>query len=118
MWGIGVFMPAKNTPLQNNPFGSIAITDRSMVLSRIIYPLTMIPITTAYHSISGELSTVEALKNAANVFMINYTPLKVRKYYQIYDNKQSLTLKQICSLIQKAGKTPSFTRGDPYYVNH
>ncbi|MCK5847758.1 MAG: [FeFe] hydrogenase H-cluster radical SAM maturase HydE [Caldisericia bacterium] len=118
MFGIGVFMPTKNTPLENYPRGSIGLTYKSIILSRCFLPETLIPITTAFHSSSGKDMTIKAITNVANVFMVSYTTSRVKNSYQIYDNKKSLTLDESCKLIEKAGKLPTFTRGDPYHVNH
>ncbi len=118
MWGIGLFIPADNTPLANSVTGNPSLVYRSMVCSRLYEPQTMIPITTAYHSMVGDASTIIALRDVANVFMINYTPDSVKHLYKIYNHKQSLSLEKTCDLIKQAGKIPAFTKGEPYRVNH
>lgn len=118
MWGIGLFLPANGTPLEKQPCGDPAIVHRSMICSRIFDPQTMIPITTAYHSFVGDQETIQSIHDVANVFMINYTPDMVKKLYSIYDRKRSLTLDKTCLFIEKAGKIPSFTKGEPIRVYH
>jgi biotin synthase len=118
MWGIGLFIPADNTPLENTVIGNPSLVYRSMICSRIYEPQTMIPITTAYHSTVGDDATILALRDVANVYMINYTPDSVKHLYKIYNHKKSLSLEKTCDLIQKAGKKPTFTKGEPYRVNH
>ncbi len=118
MWGIGLFLPANGTPLENQPCGDPILVHRSMICSRIFDPQTMIPITTAYHSLVGDQETIQSIHDVANVFMVNYTPDMVKKLYSIYDHKQSLTLEKTCRFIEKAGKKPSFTKGEPIHVYH
>jgi biotin synthase len=118
MWGIGLFLPANGTPLEKQPSGDPNLVHRSMICSRIFDPPTMIPITTAYHSTVGNQETIQSIHDVANVFMVNYTPDKVKKLYSIYDHKQSLTLDKTCLFIEKAGKKPSFEKGEPIRVHH
>ncbi|MDD4028216.1 MAG: [FeFe] hydrogenase H-cluster radical SAM maturase HydE [Caldisericia bacterium] len=118
MWGIGVFIPSQGTPFENYPNGDPNLAKLAMVCSRLFDPQTMIPITTAYHSLMGDADTIQSLHDVANVFMINYTPDSVKNLYHIYNNKQSLTLEKTCQLIEKAGKIPTYTKGEPSRVNN
>ncbi len=94
MWGIGVFIPSSNTPLRNHPHGNVFKTLKAMILSRIFNNTTMIPITTAFHSIAGEELSVRALQFCANVFMINFTPTSKQLLYK------SMMANKICLLIK------------------
>ncbi len=86
MIGIGPYIKHEKTPFANFHNGSLELTLRLIAILRIIFPYALIPATTALgtvHQSGRELG----LKSGANVVMPNLSPVKVRKLYDLYENK-------------------------------
>ena len=89
MVGIGPFIPHPNTPLGDNPAGTLDMTLKMVALTRILTRNALIPATTAVGSISP-YGREKALMAGANVVMVNCTPPRHRVNYEIYPGKQNL----------------------------
>ena len=89
MVGLGPYVPAKNTPFENESTGSLEDTLWMLSVVRLILPKVLLPSTTALATISPE-GREAGLKAGANVLMPNLSPLSVRKKYSLYDNKATL----------------------------
>lgn len=117
MIGIGPFIPAKGTPFENEPQGSLQMTLNLISILRIIFPYALIPATTALGSVDPD-GMILGLKAGANVLMPNLTPPDVRKLYSIYDNKSSIkeeatvTDGSLSELVRSAGYRIVIDRGD------
>ena len=86
MIGIGPYITHEETPFADKPCGSVELTLRLLSILRLMFPYVLLPSTTALgtlHKQGRELG----LKAGANVVMPNLSPVNVRKYYDIYDNK-------------------------------
>ena len=86
MIGIGPYITHEETPFADQPSGSVELTLRLLSILRLMFPYVLLPSTTALgtlHKQGRELG----LKAGANVVMPNLSPVNVRKYYDIYDNK-------------------------------
>lgn len=59
---------------------------RMIAILRLMFPYTLIPATTALGTIDGT-GREKGLKAGANVVMPNLSPVRVRKQYDLYDNK-------------------------------
>lgn len=105
MLGIGPFLPAKNTPLENFPPGDKNLTLRVMAVARIIMPNAFIPATTALASLEPD-AQVEGLRAGANTIMIIATPQKYRGLYEIYSQKKPVDLEGTLKVIVRAGRKP------------
>lgn len=88
MIGIGPFLSHKDTPFAKFPNGSFELTIRLVAILRLMFPYALIPSTTALGTIRPE-GREAGLKAGANVVMPNLSPVRVRKLYQLYDNKIS-----------------------------
>ena len=86
MIGIGPFISHKHTPLAREKNGSLEMVLKTVALTRISAPYANIPATTAVGTIDS-LGRQRALRAGANIVMPNVTPVKYRKYYQIYPDK-------------------------------
>jgi biotin synthase len=86
MIGIGPFLSHHNTPLGNSASGTLDLTLRALAIIRILMPDVHIPATTAMGTVEKG-GREKALQCGANVIMPNVTPIKYRKYYEIYPNK-------------------------------
>ena len=88
MIGIGPFLPHKDTPFANEKIGEMELTLILISILRLIFPLSLIPATTALGTIK-EGGRVLGILHGANVVMPNLSPMNVRKKYLLYNNKIS-----------------------------
>ncbi len=86
MAGIGPFIPHPATPLASCPAGTASLTLKVLAVTRLLLPWANLPSTTALGSIDKE-GRREGLLAGANVLMLNLTPLKYRRLYEIYPAK-------------------------------
>lgn len=86
MVGIGPFIPQKDTPLGDQPQGSLELTLFLLSLIRLLLPRVLLPATTALGTIHPKGREMGILAGA-NVVMPNLSPVGVRKKYALYDNK-------------------------------
>lgn len=86
MIGIGPYVTHAQTPFASFENGSVELTLRLLSVLRLMFPYVLLPSTTALgtlHPKGRELG----LKAGANVVMPNLSPVKVRKLYELYENK-------------------------------
>lgn len=88
MIGIGPFLPHKDTPFAKEKIGEIELTLILISILRLIFPLSLIPSTTALGTIK-EGGRELGILHGANVVMPNLSPMNVRKKYLLYNNKIS-----------------------------
>ena len=86
MCGIGPFITHQDTPFANEPSGTLETTLFCLSLIRIIYPMVLLPATTALGTIHPRGREM-GIMAGANVVMPNLSPASVRKKYALYDNK-------------------------------
>ena len=86
MIGIGPYITHKETPFKNHVSGSLDLTLRLISILRLMFPYALIPSTTALGTIDPNGREL-GLKAGANVVMPNLSPVKVRKLYDLYENK-------------------------------
>lgn len=121
MIGIGPFVPHHSTPFANEKGGTLELTLRLLGILRLMFPYVLLPATTALGTISP-IGRELGLKTGCNVVMPNLSPVKVRKKYDLYDNK-------ICTgeeaaecrgclqrRIESAGYEIASERGDVYKI--
>lgn len=87
MIGIGPFIPASGTPLENEHPGDVAMVLLLISLLRLRFPKALIPATTALATLC-ENGTEYGILAGANVVMPNLTPCVFAEKYTIYDNKK------------------------------
>ena len=110
MIGIGPFIANPQTPLKNEPSGTLDLTLKAVAILRIITKNAHIPATTAMGSIEAG-GREKALRCGANVLMPNVTPTKYRKHYQLYPDKICIKDQPgdcamcIAGLVQSLGRT-------------
>lgn len=123
MVGIGPFVPHHDTPFSEKAGGSVAQTVYLLSLVRILLPQVLLPATTALGTID-EKGREKGILAGANVIMPNLSPIRVRKKYELYDNKlctgdetaeylNSLNdrMKTIgCEISMERGDAPRWTR--------
>lgn len=86
MIGIGPYITHKQTPFAEHKSGTLELTLRMLAILRIMFPYALLPSTTALGSIHPEGREL-GLKAGANVVMPNLSPVRVRKLYELYENK-------------------------------
>ncbi|MBR0247683.1 MAG: [Synergistaceae bacterium] len=86
MCGIGPFIPHKDTPFRDFPAGTAEMTCYLLSVIRLIHPPVLLPATTALGTINP-IGREMGIMAGANVVMPNLSPVKVRKKYELYDNK-------------------------------
>lgn len=117
MVGIGPFIPAKNTPFENEKTGSIRLTLFVLSLIRIMSPFALIPATTALQTLSPD-GRISAIEHGANVIMPNLSPKKAKDNYILYNNKEKAyfdtadELFAIKEQLLKGGYEIAVSRGD------
>jgi biotin synthase len=87
MIGIGPFIPHPDTPFHAAPAGTVGLTLNALALTRIVTRNSWLPATTALGSLDRDYR-VDALKAGANVVMPNFSPVSVKKKYEIYPGKR------------------------------
>ncbi|NLT10269.1 MAG: [FeFe] hydrogenase H-cluster radical SAM maturase HydE [Ruminococcus sp.] len=120
MIGIGPFVPHHSTPFADEKGGTLELTLRLLGILRLMFPKVLLPATTALGTIAPNGREL-GLMTGCNVVMPNLSPVRVRKKYDLYDNK-------ICTgeeaaecrgclqrRIESAGYTVANERGD--YIN-
>lgn len=86
MIGIGPFLKHSQTPFSNYKNGDLHLCLRMIAILRLMFPNTLIPATTALSTLDSQGREL-GLQAGANVVMPNLSPIRVRKLYQLYDNK-------------------------------
>lgn len=86
MIGIGPYITHQDTPFASFESGSLTLTLRLISVLRLMFPYALIPATTALGTIHPQGREL-GLKAGANVVMPNLSPVRVRKFYELYENK-------------------------------
>ena len=86
MIGIGPFLSHSDTPFADRESGTAAQTLRMISILRLMFPRALIPATTALGTVDPRGREL-GLTAGANVVMPNLSPVRVRKMYELYDNK-------------------------------
>jgi len=126
MIGVGPFLPHPATPLGRAAMRPPLVKDpvpnteemvyKVIALTRLVRPDANIPSTTALATINRKSGREKGLRRGANIVMPNLTPMKYRKYYEIYPAKACLfetpercnrgLKRRILSMGRKIGKGP------------
>ena len=86
MIGIGPYITHAETPFADQKSGTLELTLRLVAVLRLMFPYALLPATTALGTIHPEGREL-GLKAGANVVMPNLSPVRVRKLYELYENK-------------------------------
>ena len=117
MVGIGPFIPHADTPLGDEPAGTLSLTLATLAIARLLLPSALIPSTTALATLHPQ-GRIEGILSGANVVMPNLSPTDVRTKYAIYDSKASWgaeAAEGLCALeaeLHSIGYHIDYTRGD------
>ncbi|GHV50833.1 hypothetical protein FACS1894216_03720 [Synergistales bacterium] len=86
MIGIGPYLTHKETPFAGQPSGDVKLCLRLIGILRLLFPYALIPATTALGTIAPD-GRERGLSFGANIVMPNLSPVKVRKLYELYEDK-------------------------------
>lgn len=86
MIGIGPFIPHHSTEFAKEKGGTLELTLRLLGILRLLFPKVLLPATTALGTVAPNGREL-GLMTGCNVVMPNLSPVKVRKKYDLYDNK-------------------------------
>jgi len=113
MYSFGPFLPHPKTPLGNFKPPTEELVLKTLALARLIDPeRAKILVTTALETLDPATRR-KGLLSGANSLMLNVTPVKYRKLYEIYPNKaysKELIDKQIdeaIALLKSLGRAPT-----------
>jgi len=102
MTSVSVFLPARGTPFEALPPGSVDLGLRFVAAMRLLLGNTLIPATSTFERLrpGGQLGCFEA---GANVITVNMTPPPVRESYELYSRRFFVSLEHARSVIRSAG---------------
>lgn len=122
MCGIGPYITHASTPFKDMPSGSLELTLYLLSILRLIDPGLLLPATTALGTIHPKGREMGILAGA-NVVMPNLSPVRVRKKYELYDNKictgdEAAECKQcLARRMNSVGYKTVVARGDKIEIN-
>jgi biotin synthase len=117
MIGIGPFIPHPETTFRGAQRGGVALTLKTVALTRIVTKNSHLPATTALGSMDRDYRQ-DGLKAGANVLMPNFTPLEYKRMYEIYPGKRCISEPTgacgFCmeGLVEAIGRNIDHSRGD------
>ncbi|MCM8782092.1 MAG: radical SAM protein [Candidatus Omnitrophica bacterium] len=113
MFSFGPFIPHPQTPLANIPSPSIEDVLETIANVRLMNPGAKILVNTSFETLDKENAVRLGLMAGANSLMINVTPERYRKLYDIYPSRAGIDLKivdrinSIVSLLHSIGRAPT-----------
>jgi biotin synthase len=112
MYSFGPLIPAEGTPLQDFPRTTKERLLKTIALSRFADPQAKILVTTAFETLDKG-ARKDGLLAGANSLMLNITPARYRRLYQIYpgrpDTERSIDdgIKETVELLYSLGRAPT-----------
>ncbi|MDP2940343.1 MAG: [FeFe] hydrogenase H-cluster radical SAM maturase HydE [Candidatus Omnitrophota bacterium] len=113
MFSFGPFIPHPQTPLENSVSPSLGLVLNTIAQARILNPEAKILVTTSLETLDKENGARLGLLSGGNSLMINLTPEKYRKLYEIYPNRAGIDLdlkkriNQVVELLHSLGRAPT-----------
>jgi len=112
MYSFGPFIPHSNTPLKDQKIISSDEAIKFIAVARLIVPDGKILVTTALETIDRGMRRL-GLLSGANSFMLNVTPVKYRKQYEIYQGRAGIEeelkiqIEEALALLKELGRAPT-----------
>ena len=113
MYSFGPLVPHPKTPLSLQPTIKLVTILEVIARCRIMDPEGKIVVTTALETLYGDNGKRQGLMSGANSLMLNVTPMKYRKLYDIYPNRAGMEkeinnqIKETLSLLRELGRAPT-----------
>ncbi len=113
MFSFGPFIPHPDTPLKDTPKPTMEMVLTTIARTRIMYQESKILVTTALETLDKENGAKSGLLSGGNSLMINLTPNKYRKLYEIYPKKADVdedikdVIQKNLNLLSSLGRAPT-----------
>jgi Biotin synthase and related enzymes len=113
MFSFGPFIPHPSTPLADTDSPTLEQALNTIARTRIMNPESKILVTTSLETLDKENGARLGLMSGGNSLMINLTPEKYRKLYEIYPGRAGTDIeakervKQVVDLLQEIGRAPN-----------
>jgi biotin synthase len=113
MFSFGPFIPHPETPLAIQPAPSMESVLNTIAEARMSVPEARILVTTALETLDKDNALRLGLMAGANSLMINVTPEKYRRFYEIYPDRAGIDtppekrISSILQLLQSIGRAPT-----------
>ena len=113
MFSFGPFIPHSQTPLAGTPAPSIDKALDTIARARIMNPKARILVTSALETLDKKEGLKNGLLSGGNSLMINVTPEKYRRLYDIYPDRADtcadirVKINSCLNLLQSIGRAPT-----------
>ncbi len=113
MFSFGPFIPHPQTPLGKNSSPSKELVLNTIARTRIMNPNSKILITTSFETLDKKDGLKEGLLSGGNSLMVNLTPERFRKLYEIYPDRAGIEedvqkrIGKIVDLLHSIGRAPT-----------
>jgi len=113
MFSFGPFIPHPQTPLKDSEKPNLTGMYKTIARARLMDPEAKILVTTALETLDKQNAAKQALLAGANSLMINVTPAKYRKFYDIYPQRFGVDLdtqehiNKVIELLKSLGRAPT-----------
>lgn len=107
MYSFGPYLPHPSTPLKDCSTPKLDIALKVIAAIRLYAPEAKILVTTALETLDKEKGARMGLLAGAGSMMINLTPEKYRKLYEIYPNKIQSSIQEVLDLLYSLGRAPT-----------
>lgn len=113
MFSFGPFIAHPQTPLADTPSPKLSRMLNTIARARLMYPKARIVVTTALETLDMQNGAREGLMAGANSLMINITPIKYRRLYEIYPNRAGTEddiparIDSVLKLLYSLGRAPT-----------
>lgn len=113
MFSFGPFIPHPQTPLADVKSPSVEAVLDAIAEARLASPEAQILVNTSFETLDRDNAVRLGLMAGANSLMINVTPQKYRKLYDIYPNRAGIELditeriNSVVNLLHSIGRAPT-----------
>lgn len=107
MSSVALFMPARNTPLEDRPPGDPELGLRFIAAMRLYLKRTLIPATSTFQRLLPD-GQYRCFLAGANVITVNMTPPALRDDYTLYSDRFFVGLAHARETMARAGLTESW----------
>jgi biotin synthase len=113
MFSFGPFIPHPATPLAAVPLVSSETVLEAIAAARIAAPQAQILVNTSFETLDRKNAVRMGLMAGANSLMINVTPERYKKLYEIYPNRAGIDLataeriNSVIALLRSIGRAPT-----------
>jgi len=113
MFSFGPLIPHPQTQLVNSSLPSLESVLTTVARARILYPEAKILVTTSLETLDKKNGARQGLLSGANSLMINVTPKKYQKLYEIYPERACIDsgitgrIKSALNLLRSIGRAPT-----------